>query len=90
MKIYIVERDTPYRWEYPEVYMEWEAALSDVQVEYENKMQELGTSQKKSDAGYGNYGCCWNVCNAEHALTATIDGDDGADRWIWRVSEHLV
>ena len=39
MKIYIVERDTPYRWEYPEVYMEWEAALSDVQVEYENKMQ---------------------------------------------------
>ncbi len=88
MKIYIVERDNPeYRPE-PEIFPDGNKAISTVKEEYIRQMYHLGTSQEKSDAGYGSCGCYWNFIEGGFCGDALIDRDSDGDRWEWRITEH--
>lgn len=53
-------------------------------------MEELGTSQEKSNAGYGSCGCYWNFEDGKSCGDALIDRDCDGDRWEWRITEHEV
>ena len=90
MKIYIVERDNPsYKLE-PEVFTDGNKALETVRTEYCNQMKELGTTQEKSNAGYGSCGCYWNFDNDSYIGDCLIDRDIDGDRWEWRITEHEI
>lgn len=90
MKIYIVERDNPSYKPEPEVFTDGNKALHIVQEEYTNQMEVLGTSQEKSDAGYGSCGCYWNFEDGEYCGDALIDQDCDGDRWEWRITERII
>ena len=90
MKIYIVERDNPSYKPEPEVFTDGNKALHIVQEEYTNQMEVLGTSQEKSDAGYGSCGCYWNFKDGEYCGDALIDQDCDGERWEWRITEHII
>lgn len=88
MRIYIVERNnTEYRPE-PEVFLDGNKAVNTVKEEYREQMEELGTSQEKSDAGYGSCGCYWNFTDGDFCGDALIDRECDGDRWEWRITEH--
>ena len=55
MKMYVVERNNPECWEEPNIYTDGKKAIADIRKEYEEQMEELGTSQEMSDAGDGEY-----------------------------------
>lgn len=88
MKIYIVERDNPKYKPVPEVFLDGNKAVSTVKEEYVKQMEELETSQGKSDAGYGPCGCYWNFAENDFCGDALIDMDCDGDRWEWRITEH--
>ena len=90
MKIYIVERDNPNYTPEPEVFTDGRKALATVKGEYEDQMKDLGTSQEKSDAGFGNCGCYWFFCDSDYCCDCLIDRDCGGDRWRWRITEHEI
>lgn len=88
MRIYIVERNnTEYRPE-PEVFLDGNKAVNTVKEEYREQMEELGTSQEKSDAGYDSCGCYWNFTDGDFCGDALIDRECDGDRWEWRITEH--
>ena len=89
-KIYIIERDNPSYKPEPEVFTDGKIALDKVKKEYEDQMEELGTSQEKADAGYGSCGCYWNFEDGEYCGDALIDQDSDCDRWEWRITEHEI
>lgn len=90
MKIYIIERSNPSYRPKPEVFTDGELARKIVKTEYEEQMKEFGTSQEKSDAGYGSCGCYWNFEEGQCCGDALIDCDYDGDRWEWRVTEHDI
>lgn len=90
MKIYIVERDNPQCWEEPEVYVDGKQAVADIKKEYEEQMEELGTSQEIADDGYGGYGCYWMIDEENYCGSCLISCDYDSDRWNWRITEHLI
>jgi len=90
MKIYIVERDNPSYKPEPEVFTDGTKALETVKAEYHAQMEELGTTQEKSDAGFGSCGCYWNF-NGDNCIgDCLIDLDCDGDRWEWRITEHKI
>ena len=90
MKIYIIERDNPSYKPEPEVFTDGKQAFETVKREYTDQMEELETSQEKSDAGYGSCGCYWNFEDGEYCGDALIDQDIDGDRWEWRITEHEI
>lgn len=90
MKVYIVERDNPEYKPEPKVFLNGNQAVSMVKEEYIKQMEELGTSQEKSDAGYGSCGCHWNFTDGGFCGDALIDRDCDGDRWEWRITEHEI
>lgn len=91
--IYVLERDNPGYTPEPEVLLDGEIAIDIVRREYNEQMKELGTSQEKSDAGYGSCGCYWNFSSdteGDFCGDAVIDRDYDGDCWIWRITKHAL
>lgn len=90
MKIYIIERDEPKYKPDPEILFNGMDAINKVRKEYDSLMKELNTSQEKSDAGHGFYGCYWNFVGDGYCGDALIEEECGDERWEWRITEHII
>lgn len=90
MKIYIVERNNPWCWEEPEVYLDGNKAVADIRKEYEAQMEELGIEKDDPDDGYGIAWYEWLIDEENYCGDCLIDRDSDGDRWQWRITEHLI
>lgn len=90
MKIYIVERNSPYEWVEPQVYLDGKAAVADVRREYEAQLEELGTSQQEAESGLGSCGCYWMIFEDICCGDCLIDRETDGDQWQWRITSHVI
>jgi len=90
IKVYILERYNPSYKPEPEVFTDGNKALETVRGEYYDQMNKLGTSQEKSDAGYGSCGCYWNFDGNSYIGDCLIDCDYDGNRWEWRITECKI
>jgi len=61
-----------------------------VKKEYNSQMSELGTTQEKTDIGYGCCDCYWNFHNDSYIGDCLIDCDYDDDRLELRITEHNI